>query len=68
MARTRDQIVGDFHERSVVEKRSLWGFNSDEVGCYRAKRGKVPDDWTHICVEGDAKWERLPSVLFEDVS
>jgi hypothetical protein len=57
----RDRVIRETFARAKGRGKRVYGFTSEYASCAEAPSGsKVPDDWSHICAEGDQFWARLP--------
>lgn len=58
----RHLLVAAALARAGETNRPVWGLTAGDPCPRRVAKGKVPDAWEFVCVEGDLAWQRLPIV------
>ena len=56
----REELITVILARAAGKR--IFGYSSDKAGCAEASKGKIPDAWSRICVEGDTHWSAVPVV------
>ncbi len=57
----RDRAIRDVLARANAAGRRVFGFASEKASCAEVVKGRIPDEWDRLCVEGDAFWTSLPA-------
>ena len=46
-------------ERATATNRKVYGYSSHKAGASLIERGRVPEEFDRLCVEGDEKWTEI---------